>query len=182
MPTVEFRAGIELRAIGGRKLAGYALTFGTVAQITSMGRKFSERVMQGAFSASLKRNGDVPALVDHDASRLLARTGSGTLRLAEDTRGLQFELDLPDTNLGRDMQVMAERGDLAGMSIGFQVAPGGEAWSDNLRELRAIELIEVSIAQCWPAYPDTTIALLHRQQPANLPLDPAARRRMLDLL
>ena len=51
----------------------------------------------------------------HDPSRLLARTKSGTLRLEEDSKGLRFELDLPDTTEGRDLLALAERGDIGGM-------------------------------------------------------------------
>ena len=96
--AIERRAATELRA-SGRKLEGYAATFGTPANVGG----FSETIQAGAFRASLAAGADILALVDHDPGRLLARTASGTLRLAEDTRGLRFELDLPDTSLGRDM-------------------------------------------------------------------------------
>jgi HK97 family phage prohead protease len=122
----------------------------------------------------------VVALVDHDPTRLLARTGSGTLRLAEDTRGLAFEIDAPDTQLGRDMLALAGRGDLGGMSIGFRAT--AEAWpSLDVRELHAVDLVEVSIAQAWPAYAGTEIALRSRAS-VEPKIGPAARRRLLDLL
>jgi uncharacterized protein len=179
--VMEFRRGFELRAIGGRKLAGYAAVFNTEAQIGNMGASFRERVMPGAFSRTLAARSDVPALVDHDPSKLLARTASGTLRLAEDARGLAFEIDTPDTQLGRDMTALAERRDLGGMSFGFRVAPGGEAWTADLRTLSNLDLIEISIAQAWPAYPDTSIGLRSRDKMATA-LDAAARRRLLDML
>ena len=79
------------------------------------------------------------------------------------------------------MLALAERRDLGGMSIGFHATD--EAWpSRDVRELRSVELIEVSIAQAWPAYPDTTIALRLRDQASARPIDVAARRRVLDLL
>lgn len=34
--------------------------------------------------------------------RLLARTSNGSLRLAEDSRGLLFDLTLPPTSVGND--------------------------------------------------------------------------------
>jgi HK97 family phage prohead protease len=174
-PALEYRAGVEIR-VAGRKLAGYAATFGTPAQIGS----FRETIIAGAFRATLATRSDVVALVDHDATRLLARTASGTLRLVEDARGLQFELDLPQTQLGNDMLALAERRDLGGMSIGFRATD--EAWpSRDVRELHTVELMEVSIAQAWPAYAGTEIMLRSREK-AALPVDPHARRRLLDML
>lgn len=93
---------------------------------------------------------------------MLGRTRSGTLRLTEDAKGLAFSLDLPDTAAGRDVLALAERGDLGGMSFGFTVPKGGEAWDGNRRSLRAVNLAEISVVQAWPAYSGTEIALRAR--------------------
>ncbi|TXM72896.1 HK97 family phage prohead protease [Methylobacterium sp. WL12] len=141
---------IEVRA-KGRRLEGHAALFGVEARIGT----FSETIRAGAFSGSLNR--DVLALVDHDPHRVLARTKSGTLRLAEDTRGLAFDLDVPDTSNGRDILALAERNDLGGMSFGFAVGPGGDDWQGEKRELRAVTLYEISVIQALPAYPGTIV-------------------------
>ncbi|MBN8872662.1 MAG: HK97 family phage prohead protease [Rhodospirillales bacterium] len=157
-PAARFPNGIELRAsaefrASGRKLEGYAAVFGVPAQI----RGFTETVQRGAFTASLAGTRDVLALLDHDPTRLLGRTGSGTLRLAEDTRGLHFEIDAPDTQLGRDVLTLAERRDLGGCSFGFRVTD--EAWpARDRRELRAVDLFEISVVQAFPAYTQTTVS------------------------
>jgi HK97 family phage prohead protease len=153
----ELRAGVELRA-SGRRLEGYAATFGTPADLG----QFTETIAPYAFRASLARRGaDVLALVDHDPGRLLARQVSGTLRLTEDTRGLAFEIDAPDTQLGRDILEMARRGDLGGMSFGFRATD--EAWpSPSQRQLRAVDLLEISVVQAWPAYGGTSVAARSR--------------------
>src|SRR5690242_9897007 len=108
---MERRQIIELRT-SGRKLEGYAVKFGVEARVAG----FVETIKSGAFARSLASNRDVRALVDHDMSKLLGRTASGTLRLREDATGLAFELDVPDTTLGRDILALAERRDLSGMS------------------------------------------------------------------
>ena len=167
---LERRAASELRA-AGRKLVGYAANFGAEARIGN----FVETIAPGAFAASL-RGRDILALVDHDPTRLLARTKAGTLRLAEDTRGLHFEIDVPDTALGRDILALAERGDIGGMSFGFRAK--AEDWaSKNRRTLRAVELLEVSVVQAFPAYATTTVEARSQQSPAAL-----ARRRFLETL
>jgi uncharacterized protein len=152
LPLTEYRAFAELRA-AGKRLGGYAVRFGVVARIGTS----SEIVLPGAFSATLADGHDVLALVDHDRSKVLARTKSGNLKLTEDSQGLAFDLSLPDTQAGRDALVLAERGDLGGMSFGFTVAPSGERWDGNRRELRSVNLVEVSVVSAWPAYPETTV-------------------------
>ena len=122
----------------GRKLEGYAALFDTEARIGG----FTEVIKPGAFTGSLAR--DIVALVDHDAGRVLARTKSKTLRLAEDTRGLAFDLDVASTSYGRDVLALVERGDLGGMSFGFTVDNDGERWNGSKRELRAVTLHEIS--------------------------------------
>jgi Escherichia/Staphylococcus phage prohead protease len=143
-------AALEVRA-KGRKLEGYAALFNVEARIGD----FVETIASGAFNGSLAR--DIVALVDHDAGRMLARTKSKTLRLGEDSNGLHFDLDVPDTTTGRDVLALAERGDLGGMSFGFSVEKNGEAWSGNKRELRAVTLHEISVVSAWPAYEGTIV-------------------------
>lgn len=150
--TTERRAlAAEIRA-KGRRLEGYAATFDNPATI---GGRFVETIARGAFAASLRGRGDVLALVDHDPGRVLARTRSGTLRLSEDTRGLAFDIDVPDTSAGRDVLALAERGDLGGMSFGFTAVD--EARDGDRRELRAVDLHEISVVLAWPAYDGTII-------------------------
>jgi HK97 family phage prohead protease len=141
-------AQLEVRA-RGRKLEGYAALFNTEARIGD----FVETIAPGAFTSLSDK--DVLALVDHDPARMLARTRSKTLRLAEDTRGLQFDLDVPSTTTGNDVLALAERGDLGGMSFGFIAAE--EKWDGSKRTLRAVDLKEISVVSAWPAYEGTVV-------------------------
>jgi HK97 family phage prohead protease len=175
--TTERRAApLEVRA-KGRRLEGYAAVFNTEARI---GGRFSEIIKPGAFRSSLSAGGDMLALVDHDPARVLARTKSGTLRLSEDSKGLAFDLDVPDTQAGRDVLALAERGDLGGASFGFTVPDGGDHWNGDRRELRQIELFEVSIVSAWPAYDATFVDVRTRAQARPVRL--ALARRYLDTL
>ncbi|MDX0623486.1 HK97 family phage prohead protease [Sinorhizobium medicae] len=157
--TVEKRIATEVRA-EGRKLTGYAATFNQETRISD----FREKIAPGAFAASLRSNPDILALVDHDPSRVLARTKSGTLRLSEDERGLKFEIDIPETSAGRDVLALAMRGDLGGMSFGFTVPDGGDSWQGDKRELRSVTLHEISVVQSFPAYGGTSVQARSRQQ------------------
>lgn len=149
---IEYRAITELRT-KERGLSGYAAKFGIEARVAG----FIEVIAPGAFKASLASNPDILALVDHDRSKVLARTRSRNLKLSEDAQGLAFDLSLPDTQAGRDVLVLAERQDLGGMSFAFTVDPSGERWEGKRRELRAVNLVEISVVSSWPAYPETTV-------------------------
>lgn len=150
MDTERRSAPLEVRA-KGRRLEGYAALFNTEARIGD----YVETIQPGAFRFSLAAGKDVLALADHDPGRVLARTKSGTLRLAEDTRGLAFDLDVPATTAGNDVLALADRGDLGGMSFGFLVID--ERWEGDRRELRSVDLKEISVVSSWPAYDGTTI-------------------------
>jgi len=150
--NLEQRVVLELRA-KGRRLEGYVARFGVEAAIGD----FVETIAPGAFAASLKSGADIVAMVDHDPSAVLARTRSGTLQLAEDSSGLEFSLSVPDTQRGKDVLALADRGDLGGMSFGFLVPDGGETWDGNRRTLTVVDLREISVVSAWPAYPETTV-------------------------
>ena len=155
-PDIERRGAAGGLRASGRTLSGYAAIFGTETRIGD----FSERIAPGAFRASLESGRDVLALLDHRADVLLGRTRSGSLKLREDDKGLAFELTLPDTQAGRDLVALAERGDLGGMSFGFIAED--EAWNGNTRELRSVSLHEISVVQSWPAYQTTEVSLRNR--------------------
>ena len=148
---MEKRFAAEIRTVQGRKLAGYAAIFNVQARIGN----FTETVKPGAFRASLDK--DILCLADHDKTRVLGRTKSGTLRLSEDARGLAFELDVPDTQSGRDILALAERGDLGGMSFGFTVPDEGQTWEGKHRTLSGVNLKEISVVSAWPAYEGTNV-------------------------
>lgn len=151
---IERRGAASAVSAAGRRLTGYAAKFDVETRIGS----FRETIRPGAFTGALDR--DILALVDHDPSRLLGRTKSGTLLLEEDDYGLAFDLLLPDTRLAADLLALAERGDLGGMSWGFVAT--AEDWKGDLREIRGVELHEISVIQSWPAYEQTEINVRHR--------------------
>lgn len=158
-------AAVELRA-RGRLIEGHAAVFDSPAVI---GGQFKEIIRRGAFAAALESNPDILGLVDHDPAKVLARTKSGTLRLSEDSRGLAFSLDVPATSLGCDLLEMVERGDVGGASFAF--TPVDEQWTGDTRELRAVNLFEISVISGWPAYSTTDVQARSRSR--------AFRRRAL---
>jgi HK97 family phage prohead protease len=111
----------------------------------------------------------------------LGRARSGTLRVAEDSRGLAFQVDLPTTALANDVLALVERNDVGGMSFGFRVPAGGDHWpSADRRELRTVDLLELSLVHSWPAYPDTSVMARSRMLAPPGAVAAWTRRRILD--
>lgn len=140
-----------------RMIRGYAAVFNSRSEDFGGWR---EIVLPGAFGESLKDGSDVRALVDHNSSLILGRNKAGTLRLAEDKRGLAVEIDAPDTTVGRDTVVSIRRHDLTGMSFAFRTIDADWVTEDGqeIRRLKNVELVDVSVV-AYPAYADTAVAV-----------------------
>lgn len=141
---------------------GHAAVYGQRTAIGDPKRYgFWEQIEKGAFDRALAEDQDVRFLVDHDPSRVLARTASGTLNLSSDKRGLLVQADIADTSVGRDLRVLLERGDVSQMSFGFVVTT--DEWAtqkdgSELRTIKDVDLFDVS-AVTFPAYPQTDAAV-----------------------
>lgn len=151
-------AGIELREEdGGPVIAGYAAVFDRMS--VDLGG-FREQIAPGAFADTLKAGTDVRALVNHDSNQRLGRTSTGTARFQEDKKGLQIEVDPPNTTVGRDTVEDIRSGNLDGMSFMFRTLD--DKWEtkdgEELRTLLKVELLEGGPVT-FPAYPDTSVAL-----------------------
>jgi len=163
---------ISFRNEGPRIVAeGYAAKFERDSQVLG---NFVERIAPGAFKKTIKE-ADVRALFNHDPSLLLGRNKAGTLRMEEDSTGLRYEVDLPDTTVGRDVAVLLERGDITGSSFGFRVISDDwdyDARDDGLpqRTLREVALVDVSPVT-YPAYLDTDSGLRSLAESRGLDLD-----------
>lgn len=130
------RFHVELRSeIAGNKLTGHASVFGQIASVPGGYEEIDER----AFDAILARpETDVLALKNHDKDQLLGRQSSGTLRLSVDSKGLPFEVDLPNTTYANDLRELVERGDLTGASFGFLPDEDEYVRAKDGRQLRRI--------------------------------------------
>ena len=107
---------------------------------------------------------DVRCFLDHDSSKLLGRTSSGTLELTVDDIGLHFRCILPDTSTGRDAMELVKRGDLNQCSFGFTVANHKWIKGDGImkRSINKIKsLLEISLVSI-PAYDDTDVRVATR--------------------
>lgn len=184
---------VERRDIGGVShpvITGYAAVYDSLSE--DLGG-FYEVVRPGAFDRAMGET-DVRALFNHEPSYILGREKAKTLRLFDDSKGLRYEIDAPDTQCARDLITSIERGDIDGSSFGFIIV--GERWStapdgSPLRELTDVLPFDVSPVT-YPAYegtaaPDVAVALrsldAFRSTPPTVTtfLDPSAFLALFDL-
>lgn len=174
--TTEFE--IRAKATGGAVVSGHGAVFNRLSR--NLGG-FVEQVDPSAFTKTLADGPDVRALINHDPTHVLGRTRSGTLRIAADSVGLAYEIDMPDRQDARDLMVSLERGDITQSSFAFSVVRGGDSWSKTeegfpLRTLTALSLHDGDVSPVtYPAYPDADSGLrerAYRSLAAHLGVDP----------
>lgn len=183
--------GIEAREVlpdtpGSDVLEGYAALFDTETTIAGL---FREVVRPGAFREAVASD-DVRALYNHDPSQVLGRTRAGTLTLAEDARGLRYQITLPNTTMARDLLTSVRRGDVTQSSYAFRVPEGGERWERSagqlpLRVITRAELFDVSPVT-YPATDATSVSARARDEAVadvvEVPRDETRRKRWLAAL
>ncbi len=128
-----------------------------------------ERLMPTAFDRALRDGDDARSLFNHDPNILLARVGSGTLKLHKDKRGLIYEYEID----WRDPDHVAvaykiDRGDLTGSSFSFSVAEPGVRWREEkdmlYREIHEFSYIHDVGPVTYPAYEGTQVAVRTAEQ------------------
>lgn len=143
----------------GRHVEGYALVFNS--QSKDLG--FYETILPSAVDNDTIKRSDVFALLDHDMMRgVLARSkyGVGNLKLTVDKKGLKYEFDALDNELGNTLLSYLRNGIIDSSSFAFTVAQDGDEWERkdgvDYRTIKKIDrLFDVSPVFS-PAYAETT--------------------------
>lgn len=159
--------GIEQRGDGVVTLRGISPPWDSLS--VDLGG-FREKFSPTAFDKVLGRHKndprgvvDVVGLFNHEDSQLLARTTNGTLRLSKEPRGLGAELDLPETQLGKDLAVLIRSKTLFGASFAFSIASGGEQWTQDEKGTAIRTVTDATLYDWSPvtraAYPSSSVGL-----------------------
>lgn len=156
---------------------------------------FREIIKPGAFDDVL--NDDVRGLFNHDPNFILGRSTSGTLKVSVDERGLQYDIEAPDTQTIRDLVLAPmRRGDINQSSFAFRVARDGDRWYEDeegvvIREIHKFSRLYDVSPVTYPAYQaaDSAVRSLKAWQEAresgaitNAVNQRMARERLLTLL
>lgn len=124
---------------------------------------FRERIVPDAIDRTFTEKIDVRALVDHDSAKVLGRLSAGTLRMKVTAKGLQVEVDPPETSYARDVIESIRRGDIDGMSFAFRTLTDDWRLEDGVptRDVIDMRVREVSVVT-WPAYVSTEVDVARR--------------------
>lgn len=146
-----------------RHVEGYAVVFDS--QSEDLG--FFEVIERGAITQELVNNSDVFALLNHDDDKVLARSnkGAGSLKLTVDDRGLKYEFDAAETQLGNDLLEYLKRGEINTSSFAFALDyndPEAETWERkngaNYRTIHKIAYLH-DVSPVWnAAYSATSVS------------------------
>jgi HK97 family phage prohead protease len=164
-------SGVQLRAAADGKgpgtCHGYAAVFDAFSEDLGY---FREKVAKGAFAECLDQ--DVRALVNHNPDRLLGRSKTGSLRMTEDDLGLRVEIDLPDTQVGRDVATEIRSGLLDGMSFSFDTEADSwdRATTPPTRTLLKCSRVYDVGPVAFPAYESTTAAMRSLERSEAVPV------------
>jgi HK97 family phage prohead protease len=115
---------------------------------------FKEIITETAFRKTLNDNQNVYAYYNHDDSKVLGSTQSGTLELRSEKDGLYCKILLGSTSFANDLWDVILRGDCKTLSFGF--VPFDVENRGNLRYLKSVQLVEISLCVSRPAYEETT--------------------------
>jgi HK97 family phage prohead protease len=165
-----FLGKVELRApADGSTSPGTLLGYGAVFNQLSVDMGgWREKLAPGCFAA--RYGDDVRGLFNHEPDNLLGRSTAGTLRFIEDDHGLRSEIDLANTQCGRDTAELVRRGDMTGMSFSFTVDSGMDEWDWSgdtpVRTVRAISKLYDLGPVTFPAYEGTACQM--RSAPPGL--------------
>lgn len=163
-----------------RVIDGYAIVFNQRSNVLwdkANQRYFVEIISPAAVNESLLRSNDIKATLEHDRSRMLARSfnGSGTLNLSIDDIGVKYRFESPNTEDGNYALEMVKRGDLFGSSFMYMPDPKGVEYKmENGVLLRNVSLIkkilDVSIVSD-PAYMGTSVEVRSLESFYDNPID-----------
>lgn len=172
MPFRNSEIRVAPNGTGGARLlfTGYASVVESPYEMADWLGPYTEIVRGGSFTQTLSMSPDVIFCLNHawDGAPM-ARTKAGTLRLSEDTTGLDCAADL-DGNRADVYQVQSamDAGELDAMSFAFYVIR--QVWSPDFEQRDILEVDldggDTSVVT-WPANPATTGTTALRKKAGN---------------
>jgi len=147
-----------------RTITGTAIVFDMESEvIDDWGYRFREVIKPEACSMEFLNSQDIKMNMLHDRDLTIARCnkGEGSMRLSVDEKGVNFEFEAPNCDLGDRCLEMVRRGDYSGCSFEFypeeydvEERDGGKDVKIIHRKFRTITALTIGMD---PAYRQTTV-------------------------
>lgn len=141
-------------AAGSRKISGLVVPYGSLSQDFG---GFKEVYERGCFAESLSGNHDLRGAFNHNSDYILGRKSASTARFTEQSDGVHFECDAPETSWADDLLVSMRRGDITQSSAAFYIL--SHRWEvrsgDRVRVIEKALLREASVVS-FAMYEATT--------------------------
>ena len=151
---------IEVRADNTVRICGYvnAVERESRPVITPRGR-MNELIESGVFRRALEERSNIDMTVDHDPTRVVAKTSDGTLKLKEDAIGLYADAVITDKSIAEE----ARAGRIKGWSFGMKCTSDEveeRAGKLSLRRVKGMVLNHVTLVnKKLPVYSATSVEL-----------------------
>jgi uncharacterized protein len=133
--TKSFKYDVKAAADASGQFSGRASVYGVVDS-------YNDVVMPGAFNETLKANGGrIVVLNQHNPSDPIGFATLSDSELSLDASG-QLVLDLQSA---KDAYTRLQNKLIDGISIGYEIPPGGDSYVGGVRQLNQIKLWEISL-------------------------------------
>lgn len=150
----------------GRSYSGYGVVFNSdsVPMMIWDEKRGVVEVVEQITADSLRDTdiSDVISAYNHDFSKIMGRTSAGTLELKQDSNGVFYRFEVPNTSYGNDLIESTKRGDVQGSSFVFSM-DWEEGYSIEERSDGKLIAKPKKINRMYeigpvvmPAYPETT--------------------------
>lgn len=128
---------VQLKLDGERTFEGYASTFNGVDAV-------GDTVLPGAFAQTLQARQRPVAMRWNHFGPVIGKW----LSLSEDDHGLRVRGELtPRHSVAEDVYASLRHGSVNGLSIGYRIPAGGSQKEGRVRQLKRVELVEVSVVE-----------------------------------
>ena len=150
-----------------RTITGTAIVFNAESEVLDdWGERFREVILPSAATMEFLNRCDIKMNMLHDRYLTVARCnkGKGSMRLSVDERGVNFEFEAPNCDLGDRCLEMVRRGDYSGCSFEFYPKDyevertKGADGKDEVKIIhKEFEFISALTIGMDPAYRQTTV-------------------------
>ena len=147
------------------------------------GKSFIEMIMPNAFAEAIEQAENIRLLLNHDKSKILADTKSGSLIIEEKDGQVTMKAELVDTSDGKDAYELVKKQLSGGLSFGFQTIEDDWEQIDGMyqRKIKKMVLSEISIVSD-PAYSQSSVEARSIEVPSQIKIEKEVQKNMETLI